>query len=75
MINSQKIKERLSDMSMTQKDLAVFLGIAQPTMNQKINNIRPMTLDEAENVAHALNISDDDLGVYFFTGELHSATI
>ncbi|NCB52203.1 MAG: XRE family transcriptional regulator [Clostridia bacterium] len=75
MINSQKIKDRLSDMSMTQKELALVIGIAQPTMNQKINNIRPMTLEEAENVARALNISDDDLGVYFFAGELRSATL
>ena len=74
MINSKKIKDRLSDMSMTQKELAAFVGIAQPTMNQKINNIRPMTLNEAENVARALNISDDELGVYFFTGELRRAT-
>ncbi len=51
---------------MTQAKLAAAVGIATPTMNQKIHNIRPITLDEAEKVARALDIEDREFAAYFF---------
>ena len=45
LINTSKIKGRLAEKGLTQKDVAAALGIAQPTANQKINNTRPMDLD------------------------------
>ena len=42
MINTNKIKGRMAELQITQKDVANSLGLAQPTINQKINNIRPM---------------------------------
>jgi plasmid maintenance system antidote protein VapI len=74
MVNSKMIKERLCELRMTQGDLARRLDIAQPTMNQKINNIRPLTLEEAEIAAEALQIPDHLFGVYFWARELRSAT-
>lgn len=66
MINTQAIKDRMKEAGMTQAKLAAAVGIATPTMNQKIHNIRPITLDEAEKVARALDIEDREFAAYFF---------
>lgn len=66
MINSNKIKARLVELGMTQKDISSYLGISQPAVNQKINNIRPMGLDEAEKIANLLRISSEEFKEYFF---------
>lgn len=65
-VNTKKIKGRMAEMQLTQKDMAEALEIAQPTINQKINNIRPMNLDEAEKISNLLEISAEDFGTYFF---------
>lgn len=44
MINSNKIKGRLRELNLTQKDAAEALGIAQSTTAQKLNGTRPMTI-------------------------------
>lgn len=56
----------MAELQLTQKDIADSLGLAQPTVNQKINNIRPMDLNEAEKLSILLNISPEDFAVYFF---------
>ena len=66
MINTFKIKGRMAEMGITQKDIASSLHVAPPTVSQKINNIRPMDLNEAEELAKMLKITDDDFAVYFF---------
>ena len=66
MPNTDKIKKRMSEIGMTQAELAKEIGIATPTMCQKINNIRPFSLEEAERVADILKIDDKDFGKYFF---------
>ena len=66
MINTNKIKGRLAELGLTQKDVANALKVAQPTANQKINNIRPMDLEEAEKMAELLHINPEDFQTYFF---------
>ena len=66
MINTNKIKGRAVELNLTQKDCADYLNIAQATYSQKINNIRPMDLIEAEKLAELLKISADKYGEYFF---------
>lgn len=66
MVNSRKIKGRLVELGLTQKDVAEKIGVAQPTANQKINNIRPMDLQEAEAIANLLKISPGEFADYFF---------
>lgn len=66
LINTIKIKKRMTELHLTQKDVAFLLEIAQPTANQKINNIRPMRLDEAEKLSKLLKISNDEFKEYFF---------
>lgn len=66
MINTNKLKGRMKELNITQADVAKELCIAQPTANQKINNIRPFDLDEAEALAKMLHIEAGEFGTYFF---------
>ena len=66
MINSKEIKERAKKLGIRQSDIANALGIKQSTACQKINNARPMSLEEAEILAELLRIEDEDFSVYFF---------
>lgn len=66
MVNTNKIKGRMRELDITQAEVAKALNIAQPTANQKINNIRPFDLNEAEALAKMLNIDAGDFGTYFF---------
>lgn len=66
MVNSDKIKGRMRELKITQKDVAMTLNMAQPTANQKINNRRPFSLVEAEQLANLLNIDNAEFANYFF---------
>lgn len=66
MINSGKIKGRIVECGLTQKDVAKALHLATPTVCQKLNGSRPMTLEEAETLADILGIGNSEFGVYFF---------
>ena len=66
MINTNKIKGRMAELQITQKDIAYSLGLAQSTVNQKINNVRPMDLEEAEKISNLLKIAPEDFTIYFF---------
>lgn len=70
MVNAKKIKNRMTELGITQKDIANSLKIAQPTVNQKINNTRPMNLEEAEQIATILQINNIDFYAYFFAKEI-----
>lgn len=70
MINSTRIKERMKQMKVTQAQLAGKLGIKAPTMNQKLNNVRPMFLHEADIVAKELGIGPELFCAYFFWNEI-----
>lgn len=67
MINSAKIKGRLRELGKTQAELAAYVGIAQSTINQKLNGERPLFLDESERLADFLGIPDSEFCKYFFT--------
>lgn len=66
MLNTNKIKGRMAELNLTQADVAKALNIATPTANQKINNIRPLDIEEAEVLAGLLNIDSGEFGTYFF---------
>ena len=66
MLNTIAIKRRMKEIGITQAELAKEINVKTPTMNQKINNIRPLTLDEAEKMAKRLLINDSEFGAYFF---------
>lgn len=56
----------MAELELTQKDIAKMLNIAQTTANQKINNVRPLTLVEAEKLCKILKISPSEFNIYFF---------
>lgn len=66
MVNSRKIKGRMAELGITQKDIADQLDLAAPTVSQKINNIRPMDLKEAEGLARILRVHENEFAEYFF---------
>lgn len=66
MVNTEKIMARMKEEGVTQKELADRLKIARPTVSQKLRNVRPMFLDEAEKISEVLNIKQSDFGSYFF---------
>lgn len=68
MLNVDKVRGRMAELRLTQKDVAQALGIAIPTASQKLNRVRPMDLDEAEKLAMLLQLDDNQFGAYFFAG-------
>lgn len=66
MVNTDKIKGRMRELRLTQNVVAKRLGINQATANQKINNTRCFTLEEAEQLSDLLELTDEDFKVYFF---------
>lgn len=66
MLNVSKVRGRMAELKVTQKDVATALGIAVPTASQKLNRVRPMNLDEAEKLAGLLKLEDGQFGEYFF---------
>lgn len=70
MVNSKILKDRAKSLGIRQRDIANALGLQQSTVNQKINNVRPMMLDEAEIIAKLLNISNEEFATYFFAKEV-----
>lgn len=67
MINTLKIKSRIMELGLKQSDIARALDISLPTANQKINNVRPLNMQEARKISQLLKIEDDDF-VHFFYG-------
>lgn len=68
MLNVDKVRGRMAELRLTQKDVALALGIAVSTASQKLNRVRPMDLDEAEKLAVLLKLEDSQFGSYFFAG-------
>lgn len=66
MLNVDKVRGRLAELKLTQKDVAKALGIALPTASQKLNRVRPLDLEEAEKLAALLQLDDSQFGEYFF---------
>ena len=66
MVNGRKIKGRMKEKNLSQEAVAKQMEMAQSTFNQKINNIRGMSLDEANKLSEILEISDVEFRTYFF---------
>ncbi len=66
MPNTMLLKRKMEKQGITQAKLAQELHLATSTICQKINNIRPMSLEEAVKIARMLQIADEEFGAYFF---------
>lgn len=68
MINERKIKARMVEMGLTQKDLMGpdCLDCALSTVSQKLNGRRPLTLPQAERLGRKLELNDLEYFDFFF---------
>lgn len=74
MINTKEIRKKMIDNEVNYVDLGKLLGLAPVTVRQKIYNVRPMSLNEAELLQESLGINDEEFCNYFFTKESRDAT-
>lgn len=67
-MNANKIRGRMAEMKLTQKDIAQksVWNCALPTVSQKLNGVRPMSLDEANSLAELLKLSEREYYEFFF---------
>lgn len=71
MVNFRKIKARMLEMGITQKDIADTVWKCKtPTVSQKLNGVRPVSLDEADKLGQILKLSDREYYMYFFASEI-----
>ena len=66
MINTQKIKAKMTEKKITQVQLAKLLGIDPSTLNRKINNKKGdnLTVKEVQKIMNILDINNPT--EYFF---------
>lgn len=62
-----KLLGRIRELGYTQNRLAKHIGIAVSSMCLKLNNKAFFTQPEIEKIRNVLCISDEEIGVYFFT--------
>lgn len=60
-----KIEERLKAQNMTQRELALKLGVSEVTVSRWLNGERSLTVETLTSIADALEISP----AYFFTND------
>lgn len=70
MVNTKLLKARMKEVGISQEKVAAELSLARPTVSQKLRNVRPMFLDEAEKLSNILGIAPSDFGTYFFVNEV-----
>lgn len=66
MINSNKLKGKLKEKGLTQKEAAKILHMGQSTFCQKINNKRTFSLVEAKSLSESLDCSKEEYFDIFF---------
>ena len=67
MYNYSKLLGRLKEFNLTQAELAEKIGKNKGTLNTKFNNKFAFTADEIDSICEVLEISNDEIGKYFFT--------
>lgn len=72
MINERKIKGRMVELGLTQKDIAAkeVWDCALPTVSQKLSGVRPIFLDEANSLAKLLNLNELEYYEFFYGREI-----
>lgn len=66
MINTNKVRGRITEMGLTIQLIAPEIGITPYTLGRKIANESPMNLDEALKLSIILNIPATENFDYFF---------
>lgn len=70
MINTAKVRGRMAELGLTQKDVAGpdCWDCAQSTVSLKLNGERPILLNEADALAKLLGLDDQEYYIFFYTG-------
>lgn len=72
MVNERKIKGRMVEMGLAQKDIAgeSCWNCSLPTVSLKLRGERPIFLDEANALAKLLKLSEAEYYDFFFAEEI-----
>ncbi len=63
----RKLRGRIKEIYGTQERFGKAMGLSEPGLSQRLNNITKFTQDEIYNACVLLSISTEDLCAYFFT--------
>lgn len=64
--NYSKLLGRIKECGLTQEQLANAIGKNKSTISSKLNGRYPFTAKEIDDICKVLNISNDEIGDYFF---------
>ena len=64
--NYSKLLGRIRECGLTQENLAKSIGKNKSTISAKLNGRVPFTAKEIDDICKVLNISNDEIGDYFF---------
>lgn len=64
--NYSKLLGRIRECGLTQEQLAKAIGKNKSTVSTKLNGRYPFTTKEIDDICKVLNISNDEIGTYFF---------
>lgn len=70
MFNANKVRGKLAEMQLNQKDVAKVWNCSLPTVSQKLNGLRPLFLDEAVSLANLLELTDQEKVDIFFADKI-----
>lgn len=65
--NYSKLLGKIKESGLTQEKLANAIGKNKGTLNAKFNGHYPFTTDEIDDICKVLDISNEQIGSYFFT--------
>lgn len=64
--NYAKLLGRIKECGYTQESLANAIGKNKSTISAKLNGRYPFTAKEIDDICKVLDISNDEIGIYFF---------
>lgn len=70
MINTAKLKGRITEKETTIQRIAPEIPCSPYTLGQQIGNKAPMTLDTAEKLSEILEIKDEEFSEFFLQKKL-----
>lgn len=65
--NYSKLLGRIRELGLTQEQLAKEIGKDKSTLNSKLKGKFEFTAKEIDDICRVLDISNDEIGAYFFT--------
>lgn len=68
--NYSKLRGKIREMGITQKQIAEKIGTGESTISAKLNNKCYFYQPEIAKICDILNIADEEVGLYFFMPEV-----